>query len=258
MPGNAVLLLNAHYVNANAAPVEPDVRINVWTIPDEAVQAEGGILFWYNPFIRVEPMGTGLAEMSCPIPHDITISNTQSHMHRRGVGYAASIIDDAGSPAEVIYENTAWEGVPVKRFEGGLHVPAGKRIEYFCAYENPETRTVWQGPRSSDEMCMYIASYWPARPEVSNCAADPNDVQRTQNLNARWTGQGTATCAQSLVCVQQIEATDFDGFIQGLTSCVLGARPESSEAVSAGVRCLLTKANPEADCQPEIQACLNE
>ncbi len=257
VPPNAVLLMNVHYVNAQPEAIEPEVRINVYSIPDEQVKTEGGILFWFNPLIRVDPMGTGLAKMSCPVPHDITLGNAQSHMHRRGVDYEAVRIAPDSS-RELIYENTAWEGVPVKEWEPGYTVAGGSRIEYFCGYQNTEARTVYQGPKSSDEMCMFISSYWPAKPEVSNCAVDPNDVQNTQNLNADWVGQGTANCTETLVCIQQIEGEGFFGFLHGLTDCVLASRPESSEVVSDGVRCLMTKADPMTECQAEIEACLNE
>jgi hypothetical protein len=258
VPGNAVLLLNVHYVNASSEPLEPEVAVNVWTIPDSQVEHEGGLLFWYNPFIRVEPNGTGLSKMSCPIPNDITIRNAQSHMHRRGNDYeAVTIAPD--QTRESIYENTLWEGVPVKRWEDGLAVAGGSRIEYHCGYKNPEARTVYQGPRSSDEMCMFISSYWPASPEVSNCATDPDDIFQTQNMAAQWVGNGTKTCGETLQCVQGISFNgDFYEFIRGLTDCVLASRPESSKAVSEGVSCLLTKADPLTECQAEIQACLNE
>jgi hypothetical protein len=259
VPGNAVLILNVHYVNTSPEPLKPEVAVNVWTVPDAQVKHEGGLLFWYNPFIRVDPNGEGLSKMSCPLPNDITIRNAQSHMHRRGVDYAAVMIAPDAS-RETIYESTRWEGVDVKRWEEGLSVSAGSRIEYHCGYKNPESRTVYQGPKSSDEMCMFIASYWPAAPEISNCAVDPDDINNTQNMNADWVGNGAATCGQTLTCVQGIEASpgDFFGFIRGLTDCVLESRAESSEVVSDGIRCLLTREDPLTECQAEIQACLNE
>jgi hypothetical protein len=252
VPPNAVLLVNAHYINASSEPLEPEVRVNLYTIPDEDVKHEGGILFWYNAFIRVDANGTGTARMSCAIPDDVTLVNAQSHMHRRGVDYAATLLDPAGG-SETLYANSKWEGVPVKQWDSGFGVKAGSRIEYFCDYKNPEARMVWQGPRSTDEMCMFIASYYPARPEISNCAMDPEDVQGTQNLGANWVGNGTGTCSDALGCLANIGSDD--DFFQALTSCVLDTAPEYSEVTSAGIRCLLTHANPLTDCKPEIDAC---
>lgn len=253
VPGDAVLLMNVHYINAQSEAIEPEVRINVNTIPDEEVEIEGGLLFWYNAFIKVDPMGEGTARMSCEVASDITLRNVQSHMHRRGADYAATLLPPEGSP-DVIYENTKWEGVPVKRWEEGLAVEAGTRIEYFCGYQNAEDRTVWQGPRSTDEMCMFIGSYWPVRPETSLCATDPADVQNTQNLAAEWVGNGDSTCGQTLACIQTIDPEE--DFLHGLTDCILASDPGESKYVSDGVRCLLTHANPVEDCEAEIQACL--
>lgn len=256
VPGNAVMLLNAHFINAAPDVVEPEVAVNLHTIPDEKVKYDGGMLFWYNPFIKVDAKGGGLATMSCPIPNDIHMENAQSHMHRRGVGYAATLIDGANQ-REVIYENTAWEGVPVEVWDPGRIVEGGSRIEFFCEYQNPEDRVVWQGGKTTDEMCMFIGSYWPASDEVSLCSSDPEDAVNGQSMAGEWVGQGEGTCGEALGCLQAIEDQSFDGFIQGLTECINATAPEESPWVSKGVSCLLTHADPVNDCAPEIQACLS-
>lgn len=256
VPGNAVLVMNAHYINALTTPLEPEIRLNLHTIPDAEVKQEGGLLFWYNPFIKVDASGAGTATASCPVAQDITIRNGQSHMHRRGVGYEATLIPPGGA-REQMYANDLWEGVPVKEWNDGLQVAAGSRIEWTCNYQNPEARTVYQGPRSTDEMCMWIASYWPANAQTGVCAADPTAVQETNFFNADWVGQGEKTCGSALTCLQAIDQTlGFYPFIHALTDCIMDTRPSSSEVVSDGIRCLLTHDNPTADCVPEIQACL--
>src|SRR2546425_717202 len=80
---------------------------------------------------------TSTAHMRCPVHTDITIANVQSHMHRRGVGYAASV--SGGAP---FYENTEWANVPVKELEPGLHVAAGATLDYHCDYKNAEAHDV--------------------------------------------------------------------------------------------------------------------
>ncbi len=256
VPPNAVLLMNAHYVNPQPEPLEPEVRINLWTIAEQDLKTEGGVLFFYNPFIRVGAMGAGSAEMTCPIPEAIQIGAAQSHMHRRGVGYGAELLAPDASP-ETIYENDAWEGVPVKKWQAGLAVPAGSSIRYSCEYENAEDRTVYQGPKTTDEMCMFIASYWPARTDVSLCASDPEEPYQSQSLAGEWRGEGAATCGDTLLCIQQIpQEGDLYEFLRGLTDCIYDSAPEEGPWVSNGVRCLLTSAEPISDCQAEIQACL--
>ncbi len=254
---NAILLMNAHYINASGEPVQPEAAINLHSIPDEQVEHEGGLLFWYNPFIKVAAKGDGLAQMTCPLPSDITLENAQSHMHKRGMGYEASLIAPDGT-REKLYENSTWEAVPVERWEGGFPVKAGSQIEFKCDYQNTEDRTIWQGPRTSDEMCMFIGSYWPAQDHINLCSSDPENALETQSMAAQWEGFGEATCGDTLGCLQKIEQdASFDEFLQGATDCIFASAPEEGPYVSAGISCLLTHADPINECSAELQACLN-
>jgi hypothetical protein len=256
VPGNAVLLMNAHYINASDQPIDPEVRINLYTIPASQKKYEGGLLFWFDIFIKMLGKSQATAEMRCELPDDVTITNAQSHMHRRGVGYAAELIDPAGAET-TIYENDAWEGVAVKKFDDGLSVTGGSSIRFHCDYQNPNDATIYQGPRSTDEMCMFIASYYPATPKTSLCSSDASDPTGTNYLGAEWSGQGDKTCAATLQCVAAIDqGADFYGFLHALTDCVVDSDPAKRKEVSDGVRCLLTHADPQAECGPEIQACL--
>ncbi|MFO0549138.1 MAG: hypothetical protein U0271_12175 [Polyangiaceae bacterium] len=255
VPGNAVLLMNAHYINASSDPIEPEVRINLFTIPESQLREEGGLLFWYNIFIRADAQSSGRAMMECAIPDDIHIVNTQSHMHARGVDYSAEVIDPEGA-SSTIYENTKWEGVPVEQFDPELEVKGGSKIRFHCDYDNPASADVYQGPRSTDEMCMYIASYYPANAVTSLCSADAEDPTGTNYLGADWIGQGTATCTETLSCISSITAQAWPDFLNALTDCVLASDPEKSQVVSDGVRCLLLNDNPQVDCMTEIQACV--
>jgi len=248
-PG-AVLLMNAHYINASGETMKPQVAINLHTIPREQVKQEGDLFFLYNIFIKIDPQSTSRAHMRCPVYSDITLSNVQSHMHARGVGYEAR-----SSSGEAFYVNDKWEGVPVKDFEGGLQIKAGDVLDYYCDYNNPEERTVFQGPRSTDEMCMLVGSYYPADPATTACAGDPENPQMTGNIGADWVGNGTATCAASMGCVQSaFSQSDF----QSLTTCVLDADPAVSAEMSDFLRCMFllqSGEEPMVACQAEISAC---
>jgi len=239
----AVLLLNVHYVNASAEPLEPEVRMNLHTIPKASVVTEGDVLFLYNPLIAVGANGSSRAHMRCPVHHDITIANVQSHMHKRGVGYAAQV--DQGAP---FYESETWANVPVETFEPGLVVHAGSKLDYHCDYENQESRDVFQGPRSTDEMCMLIGSYYPTDRATANCADEEGD------LAAEWVGQGTATCAETFACIQ--DAFGADEVLPGITTCMLAADPSVSIESSAALACVFASDDPGSECGPEFAACL--
>jgi len=251
---NAVLLMNAHYVNATNEPLTPEVRVNMYTIPEAEVKTEGDILFLYNPFIYAAANGVGRARMQCPIHTDITIQNVQSHMHARGVGYEARIMGEA-TP---FYTNTAWEGVPVKDFGEGLKVKAGSFFDYHCDYKNAGSNDIFQGPRSTDEMCMLIGSYYPADPYTSNCQRDTSVPVGATVVGADWVGNGAATCSETFSCVQQ--ALGGGKGLQGLTVCVSGSDPAVSKEMSASIRCLFDSYNsgkdPAMNCQAEFAACM--
>jgi hypothetical protein len=244
--GGAVLLMNAHYVNPSSGVLSPEVRINLHTIPSIQVEHEGDIFFFYNPFIAVPAQSESRARMRCAIHQDITLTNFQSHMHRRGVGYAASIAGEAP-----FYENDLWEGVPVLDLGEGMQIAKGAVIDYRCDYENPESHDVFQGPRSTDEMCVAIGSYYPADYATSHCAIVGQES--TNNLGAEWVGNGDETCAQTMACVQ--DAFTKENAFELITQCVLDSAPERSKEVSDVIRCLFTKQDPLQECPTELAAC---
>jgi hypothetical protein len=244
VPANAVLLMNAHYINATDGVLEPDVYINLWTIPEAEVETEGDILFLYNPVIKVPAQGTGRARWRCPVHSDITIANVQSHMHRRGVGYEATLV----SADQPFYVSDRWEDVFVKRFEPGMVVHAGEVFDYHCDYSNPENRVVYQGTRSTDEMCMLIGSYYPADPKTALCQDDDG------NTTGEWVGNGDATCAQTWTCFQGAFQQAQGQVFHGITDCIDKASPTVAAESSALLRCLMRSDGAEA-CAAEVTAC---
>ena len=215
VPAGAVLLMNTHYLNARPTPLTAETRINVYTLPDAEVKQEGGVLFFYNPFISIPGKARASARMRCGLDKDITLTNVQSHMHKRGVGYKADLIDASGKKVEQIYESHDWENVNVKRFEPGMKIPAGSALDYRCEYDNPEDRQVSQGGSTRDEMCMLIGSYYPRRPELEAC----ND--------AVFYGSGSKSCQVSAACaLGAVASSDYEAMYACVVdSCEAAARP---------------------------------
>lgn len=241
----AVVLLNVHYVNPSSEDLTPEVRLNLYTVPEAEVKTEGDILFLYNPLIKVPANGTATARMRCPVHKDITLANVQSHMHRRGVGYAAGLAGEAP-----FYENTSWSDVPVKAFEPGLVIKAGSALDYHCDYKNPEAHDVYQGAKSTDEMCMLIGSYYPADPATSRCATADGAAMADE-----WVGQGKATCAETIACIQV--AFSANEPLHAITDCMMVADPAVSKESSAALDCIFSSSgDPLTECQSQIDACL--
>src|SRR5262249_44865372 len=145
VPGGSVLLMNTHYLNASSEPLDTDTRMNLYSIPDAEVKAEGGFLTFYDPFIRVPALGSSSARMRSPVPHDVNLVSLTSHMHRRGVGFRADLVDARGQTGETLYQTRQWQDVPVQRWAQGKAISAGSTIDYRCDFENPESRVVAQG-----------------------------------------------------------------------------------------------------------------
>ncbi|MCW5807943.1 MAG: hypothetical protein KIT31_36660 [Deltaproteobacteria bacterium] len=233
-----IALINVHYINSSDAPLPTEVNIELETVRAADVVTEGDILFLYNPFISVPAGRTATARWRCPVYGDLTIANVQSHMHARGIGYAARV--DAAAP---FYTNTQWEGVPVRHYDS-FTVKAGSTLDYQCDYRNTTGTGIYQGPRTTDEMCMLIGSYYPADPRTANCT-DPTG----QIFGGDVIGQGTATCQATMGCLQTA------GDLRAVTDCILAAKPEVAHEASELVRCSIGAADPAAQCGAQIQAC---
>jgi Copper type II ascorbate-dependent monooxygenase, C-terminal domain len=235
-----VLLMNVHYRNASDAPLSTDVKVTFETTTADQIVQEGDVMLLYNPLISVPPGGTARAHWRCPVHRDITIANVQSHMHARGIGFAARV--DTEPP---FYVNDRWEGVPVRRYEH-LAAKAGSVLDYYCDYRNTSGAPIYQGPRTTDEMCVLFASYYPADPRTASCS---DELGRP--AGGEWIGQGTATCQQTMDCLGQSPP----GSIPAMTDCMLAASPSVSRESSELFRCMVFAKDPSTECGPQIQAC---
>jgi hypothetical protein len=65
-----------------------------------------------------------------------------------------------------------------------------------------------------------------------------------------WIGQGSATCQQTMGCLQGAA-----GNLGSITDCVLASKPDVSVELSAALRCFMTATDPASQCGAQIQAC---
>ena len=241
IPAGTVVLLNTHYLNTTPGPLDVDARINLYTVAKETVKQEAGIIFFYNPFISVPAHGKGTARMICPVKNDITMVNVQSHMHRRGVGYEANVVDGTGAMMEQMYSNTKWEGVPVKQWEGGHQLKAGTFLDYHCDYQSDVDNDIFQGLTTKDEMCMLIGSYYPKDENFEVCA----DANGARYAPAKWVGNGTKSCLDGLLCMQK-----GGGHID---PCVTDVCPSAANEMSDVLKCFLGGGNGMCDAECKDQ-----
>src|SRR5579871_411225 len=220
VPAGAVLLMETHYLNASPRGVIADARINLYTIPDGAVQTEAGVIFFYDPYIRVPAGGTATARMRCPVRRDERLLAAQSHMHRRGIGYQADLLDGDGRLIETLYRNDDWQNVPVAVWPAGEPLAAGRFIDYHCDYANSENRVVDQGLTTTDEMCMFLGVYYPVDRPFELCGTT-DDFYGFSSAGV-FVGNGSNACAAALSCV---DGADGQGAIAG---CIEASCPAAA------------------------------
>lgn len=221
-----VLILNFHMLNLTDHAVHACYKQNLYSIPDAQVKQEAGTMFYYNSFVTVPARQRATATMACPVQQNVTLGDQVSHMHRRGVGYKAMLLDGdplaGGKEIATLYEGTAWEEPLVKIEAPARKLSAGQWIQWSCEYQNTEDRAVAQGQQTTDEMCMFLGTYWPRSDAMDFCmpAGSPNWYSSSRLLS-----QGTMNGGQFLDCWNKSPQV------------VRGGGPESSADRYASQRC---------------------
>jgi hypothetical protein len=237
LEGNSLLLINAHYLNASDKALNAEIYINLNTIPVAQATREAGILFFYNPFISVPAGAASEAREVCAVNKDITLVNAQSHMHRRGVGYVANLLDATGSQMQEIYTTTEWEDVSARQMTPPLELSAGQLIDFRCDYMNNEDHRISQGRTTRDEMCMFLGLYYPKDVKTELCGM--TDDWSGRYLAANWIGSGSNAGAATAGCLQA--ATGATAAAGDFDACVVNACPAISAETSTAARCLASR-----------------
>jgi hypothetical protein len=255
VPGGTVLVMNTHYLNATPNPVDTDARINVYTIPDDQVQREAGIIFFYDPIIRVPAMSSAQARMACPANREYQIFNLQTHMHKRGLGGIANLTDGT-NVLQQVYASTSWENVNVQGYDN-LKIEAGQFFDYRCNYQSEEDHTILQGLTTKDEMCMLIGTYAPRNPVFEYCSLDGSNKGIASA--ATFFGNGSASCMDSVACIEQAK-TMPSGQMQNdaFYACVLGSCEQAGPALTDMAKCeaLNMSSQCKSSCSSMGKSCL--
>lgn len=252
VPGNALLLINTHYLNASANTLNAQLTINLHTIKTADVKTEAGILFLYNPMIRVPAHGTATARMQCPAATDINVLNAQSHMHARGVDYVANRVTKDGK-ADLLFAGKDWSEVSARTLAPPMVVKAGEVFDFKCSYNNvtnkdTKDQVVTQGFTTKDEMCVFWGLYYPRDKKTEYCSftQDFSGVA----FGGNWVGDGDNTHDGTATAVC-LGAAAMAGTRAGIYGCVVDACPKISVDVSAAARCLTTHGISTGQCIAE-------
>ncbi len=236
--GGTVLVMNTHYLNASPKMIDTDARVNLYTVPASQVKQEAGIIFFYDPIIRVPSMASAQARMACPVNRTYTVYNLQTHMHKRGLGGAASLTDHDGNVLQELYTSDSWQNVPVKTYDS-LQIEAGQYLDYHCNYQNDEDHTILQGLTTKDEMCMLIGAYAPINAPFGYCS--PDGSSDGKGFAATFIGNGATNCMASISCLESA-GLDINGASEdAVYSCILDSCEKAARPFNAAVRCEVTE-----------------
>ena len=223
---NEVLAVNFHMINVTDKPIKACYKQNLYSIPDAQVKHEAGTMFYYNSFLTLPARSKTTSTMACPIQHDVMLADQVSHMHKRGVGYKAELLDGdplmGGKAIDTLYETNTWDEPIVAINQPARTLQTGQWIRWSCDFQNPEDRNVAQGQQTTDEMCMFLGTYWPRSPEMDFCIAEGS--QRGYSAS-RLLSNGTMNGAQFIDCWNNSPQK------------VGGGGPESADARYATQRC---------------------
>lgn len=263
-PGE-ILLLQGHFVNASTKPRQAHVRVDLRTAPSSAIEHTAGVLRYYNPFIVVPPRGKSTAKMSCTLRKDVTLLSAAAHMHARGVAYRAYIDPKDGPPSTTPFYTTK-DGLHPTFYAGFLALPAGTTIRFECDYESADDMPIVQGlSATNNEMCMFSAFYYPAMDAADEACEDMHGH-----------GTGTATCLETVTCLESCPVTDRPNFAEGdprvgacWQSCITSSCPNVTRALFPELTCTSSKCSSECAvmgepcracvrerCAPELNACM--
>ncbi|MBZ0232708.1 MAG: hypothetical protein K8M05_10295, partial [Deltaproteobacteria bacterium] len=236
----AVLLVQTHYLNASAEPLDAQVRLNLWYAPAPA-PVLAGTLFFYDWAIHVPAGEPVTAHMRCNIPADVNLVFGMSHMHRRGVGYRAVLEDASANAAPTeLFATTDWEGVEPRRYAPELAVAAGSVIDYRCDFQGEAGRDIVEGPSAeANEMCMFVASYYPRLDTPTELCAGPGSGP---------VFTGTQACGDTVTCVREAGDDAIATEACLVDTCAASSAPAVELMKCINFQCAAPCAQGEAAC----------
>ncbi|MDB4932455.1 MAG: hypothetical protein JWM10_4939 [Myxococcaceae bacterium] len=108
--------------------------------------------------------GTGTAESACTLGAGTRLLAGMPHMHTIGTDFEQSVVRASGA-TEPLISLQGWRFETELFYEMPVTFAAGDRVITRCTFNNPSSRTVTSGVRTTDEMCFNFAYVTPPPPD---------------------------------------------------------------------------------------------
>jgi hypothetical protein len=156
VPSTTGFLLNAHYINPGATPIQATVNMILHKAAPGSVNQHAGVIFMNDFGLKVPP-GTSTSKSSCALPGGIHVLMTVSHMHQRGTGFTATTTDGT-----VLYQTDQWADPAPRIFTPPLTIDQPTTVTWGCTYQNETSQTLTFGEYAqTNVMCIFGGQYWP-------------------------------------------------------------------------------------------------
>lgn len=171
-----VLVMQHHYINTTDRDVIVNAKVNLHRIEEKDVKyvATG---FFGGSEVELPPKSRKIIANTCKISRDVNLFAISSHSHERGKCFTMNKYDGASKTIEPepFFVNGDWEAPPILFFEkkaafdhAAVPYKAGDGVHWACHYQNPENRTVVDGGKATDEMCIFVGLGYPSAIQVQD------------------------------------------------------------------------------------------
>jgi hypothetical protein len=213
LPAGGVLIMNTHFLNATANPIDTTVQMGLDTTTADKVHTQGGFFIFYDPFIDVPAMSVGHSGGRCSVPQDVNVLMAFTHYHYRGTGMEVWLDPNATTKTTMppFYKTSDWQH-PTD-FTGPMTWPAASEVRFQCDYDNTDTTEVLQGPNAkTSEMCVLAGLYYPR-------SAQPDGFEQCDNYSV--SGFGTNACLATATCLQACPASSTQPVVRTATGAIV-------------------------------------
>lgn len=159
LPANALIDLNAHYVNSGSANVTGEAYANLHTVDASQVTQVARTLNLSNTNIPLPPGKRTTHRKTFTFSQTTRILMLTSHMHQLGERFVIRIAGGARD-GQIVYENTDWAHPAIITFKEPTVLAPGEGLTSEITYNNTTSSAVAFGLTSQDEMGIIFGYYY--------------------------------------------------------------------------------------------------
>lgn len=156
--GGQLIIVNYHYFNTSAAPIQAEMAINFHTTDAAKVQHVAQQFTMANVSFEVAPMSTATFSQECTLSQDVTVMSLTRHTHQWGTDFSAWFAGGEND-GEEIFTSSHYEDVSFPLSEA-TKMEAGTGFGWECNFDNTEDHPLTFGETASDEMCILFGLFY--------------------------------------------------------------------------------------------------